>query len=261
MGLVFSPDDIARYDRHYAQGFLLGDTVLVSVVFQTTAEVVQRLLPPPLEPASTPTGYAYVAEFHRTNFGVAYNEAALFLSAQHNGEVGWYCLSMPVTDDMALIHGREIYGFPKKLADTIRVTRSGNAVNGVCIRKGIPIIEITATLTGPATPDDAAPPTPFYLFKHFPNPNMRVGSFDYPPRLIKFRYKSKTGTVKVGKGELTLTLSRHDPLYEIPVEAVLSARYVEGLEIQMRPGEVVAEVDPATFQPYAFSTVDSGVVL
>jgi acetoacetate decarboxylase len=222
---------------------------------------VQRLLPPPLEPAPTPTGYAYVAEFHRTNFGVTYNEAALCLFAQHHGEVGRYCLSMPVTDDMALIVGREIWGFPKKLAETIRVTRNGNTVTGVCIRKGIPIIEITATLTGPATPDDTVPPTPIYLFKHFPNPNIRVGSFDYPPRLIKQTNVTKADTIEVGDGELTLTPSRHDPLHEIPVEAVLSAQYVEGGNIQMGPGEVVAEVDPATFQPYAFNKMDFGNVL
>jgi acetoacetate decarboxylase len=220
-----------------------------------------------------------VAEIHRTNFGVTYNEAALCLFAQHNGEVGRYCLSMPVTDDMALISGREIYGVPKKLAETIRVTRSGNTVTGVCVRKGIPIIGITVNLTRPATPDDAAPATPFYLFKYFPNPDIQVGSFDYPPRLIKYRMevahaqvlddavhhgagaRVRGGRVEVGDGELTLTASRHDPLHEIPVEAVLSARYVEGFSVRMGPGAVVAEVDPATFQPYAFNKMDFGSVL
>jgi acetoacetate decarboxylase len=43
----------------------------------------------------TPTGTAYVAEFHTPNFGPPYNEAALLLTAQYNGEVGSYCLAMP----------------------------------------------------------------------------------------------------------------------------------------------------------------------
>jgi acetoacetate decarboxylase len=81
---------------------------------------------------------------------------------------------MPVTRDNAMWGGREIYGFPKKLAETIQVTRKGKTVTGTCIRRGTP----------------------------------------------------ETGT-----GTLTLAPSKLDPLHEIPIQEVLMAGYVTGMQI------------------------------
>jgi acetoacetate decarboxylase len=60
---------------------------------------------------------------------VTYLESALFLQAEFNGEIGDYCLSMPVTNDMALILGREIFGYPKKIGQ-IGFNRRGQDVEG-----------------------------------------------------------------------------------------------------------------------------------
>jgi acetoacetate decarboxylase len=223
---------------------------MVMAMFRTKAEVVKKVLPPPLEPDPASMGLAYVAEFHRPSLGVPYNEAALFLSAQYKGEVGSYCLSMPVTSDMALIGGREIFGFPKKIAETIQVRREGNKAIGVCIRKGIPIIEIKVNLTGTADPEAIPPAAPNYLFKYFQDP--RLDRFDYNPRLVKQQNQIDWGKVELGEGELTLAKSKYDPIYEIPIEEVLMAGYTKEMEIRMQPGEVVAEVDPIKFRPYSF---------
>jgi len=254
MGLVRSSDEISLREKHFSKGFVLGDAVMVMAMFRTRAEVVKRVLPPPLEPDPASIGSAYVAEFHRTNFGVTYNEAALFISAQYKGELGNYCLSMPVTNDMALIGGREVYGFPKKIAETIRVKREGSKVTGVCIRKGIPIIKIKVNLTGPGEPEAFPPIGPNYLFKYFEDP--RLGTFDYNPRLVRQYNEIDWGKVELGEGEIALGKSRYDPIYEIPVEEVLIAGYTKGMEIRMQPGEVVAEVDPMKFRPYSFIKYD-----
>jgi acetoacetate decarboxylase len=248
--LVRSLDEISSRAKHFSKGFVLGDAVMVMVMFRTKADVVKKVLPQPLEPDPASTGTAYVAEFHRTNFGVTYNEAALSVSAQYKGEVGNYCLSMPVTNDMALIGGREVYGFPKKIAETIHVKREGNKVAGVCIRKGISIIEIKVNLTGPAEPGTLLPTVPNYLFKHFQDP--RLDRFDYNPRLVKQYNQIDWGKVELGEGKLALAKSKYDPIHEIPVEEVLMAGYTEGMEIRMQPGEIVAETDPTKFTPYSF---------
>ena len=254
MGLVRLLDDVSAREKEFSKGFKLGDTVMTMVMFRTKAEAVKRVLPPPLEPDSMSIGTAYVAEFHRTNFGVTYNEAALFISAQHKGEVGSYCLSMPVTNDMAMIGGREVYGFPKKIAEKITVERKGNKVTGVCVRKGIPIITINVDLAGPADPDDIPSQGPNYLFKYFEAP--RLGAFDYNPRLVKQYNKIDWRRPELGKGELRLAKSKYDPIHEIPIEEILIAGYTEGMEIRMLPGEVVADVDPVKFRPYSFLKID-----
>lgn len=257
MGLVHSLDEISALEKRFLAGYILGDAVMITAAFRTKTEVVRRVLPPPLEPTPQPLGHAYVAEFHRTNFGVTYNEAALFIQAQYKGEVGDYCLALPVTNDMALIGGREEYGYPKKIAETIRVQREGNQASGICIRKGIPIIEIKANLIGPPPPQAVSTPRPKFLFKHFRDPSWtKSGKFDYNPRLVKQFNEILSGKVEVGKGELTLADSKYDPISEIPVEEVLMASYVEGMEVRMLPGEVVAEVDPVKFMPYSFIKED-----
>jgi len=254
MGLVRSLDEISRWAENLSNGYVLGDAVMAMALFRTRADVVKRVLPPPLEPDPDSTGMAYVAEFHRTNFGVTYNEAALFISAQYKGEPGNYCLSMPVTNDMALIGGREVYGFPKKIAENISVERKENKVTGVCIRKGIPLITIKVNLTGPVEPEALPPAKPNYLFKYFQDPGL--STFDYKPRLVKQHNKIDWGKVELGEGELTLAKSEHDPIYEIPIEEVLMAGYTKGLEIRMQPGQVLAEVNPIEFMPYSFIKSD-----
>lgn len=256
MGLVRSLDEILRRKKHFSEGYKLGEGVMVMVTFRTKAEVVERVLPPPLEPALQSIGLAYVIEFHRTNFGVTYGEGGLYVSAQHKGEVGKYCLSMPVTNDMALIWGREIYGYPKKIAEVISVNRDGNKVTGVCIRKKISIIKIKLKLVETIETETILQPTPNYLFKYFWNPEGRLGTFDYTPRLIKQRNKIDWGKVTLGEGELTFAESIYDPLYEIPVEEVLTAYYAKGIETRMQPGEIIAEVDPEKFLPYSFIKYD-----
>lgn len=157
---------------------------------------------------------------------------------------------MPVTNDMGMVRGRESSGFPKKIAETIRVERTGNKATGICMRRGIPIIEMKVNLTGPAEPEAFPPLRPNYLFKHFMDPS--GDKFDYNPRLVRQFSEIDWGKAELGEGELTLAKSEYDPIYEIPVEEVMIAGYTEGMEIRMQRGEVIAEVDPLKFMPYAF---------
>jgi acetoacetate decarboxylase len=252
MGLVRSDAELAQLRKHFANGYLLGDTTMVMAMFRTDPKVLQRLLPPPLEPAPMPTGTVYVAEFHTTNFGPPYNEAALFLAAQYKGEVGNYCLAMPVTRDHAIWGGRETYGFPKKIAETIQVTRKGNTATGTCIRRGTPIITLTVQLSGPFT--GTLPNTPNYLIKAFPSAT--GDGFDAPPLLIRQPNAITWGTPETGTGTLTLAPSKLDPLSDIPILEVLMAGYTTGMQILMKPGTILTHVNPKQYLRYSYINTD-----
>ena len=120
---------------------------MLTVYFETKTEILAHLLPPPLKPAADPIGIVFVANYPKTNFGVSYLESALFLTAEHDGDEGIYCLSMPVTNDMAMIGGREIFGYPKKIGK-IYFAREGNHARGWTERHGTRFLEIKAKLTG-----------------------------------------------------------------------------------------------------------------
>ena len=111
MGFVKTMEEIAA--RHRETGDFY-DAEVLTVFFETNPKVAERFIPPPLSLGPLPIGAVFVANYPKTNFSVSYLESALFLMVTHNGEDGVYCLSMPVDNDMALILGRETFGYPKK---------------------------------------------------------------------------------------------------------------------------------------------------
>ena len=238
------------------------DAEMLVTYWETKPEIVKRLLPPPLKPASQPIAYAFVANYPKTNFGVSYKEAALFLAAEFNGEEGGYCLAMPVTNDMALVAGREVFGYPKKMAN-IHINVEKRNAEGWAERLETKFFEVKARLNGRLNAPDAmqlfterigtgtSPEiiTVTYNYKHFPAPE--GNGFDYHPRLIREEVVFRPKELKLGSAEIILKSSDSDPWAEVEVKRILGSVFLKGNN-SMRKGSVVAEVEPAEFQPYAF---------
>lgn len=252
MNLVRNQEEVLKRNKKFTNGFLLGDTNMVIAIFKTDPELVKQILPPPLKPAPEPLGSAYVAEFQTTNFGIKYNEAAVLIQAQYQGEIGNYCLAMPVDNDIAMMAGREVYGFPKKIADSITLTRQGNQVTGTCIRHGIPMIEINANIQTPFPEKFTS--SPYFLLKAFPSLN-GLG-VDEHPRLLRLLNKVDYGPIEMGPGTLKLNKSAKDPLYEIPVNEVTTAAYTTQTNIWLQPATVLTELKPEDCIPYFFTKYD-----
>jgi len=144
MGFVKTFEQIMAGARATADFY---DAEMLTVFWETKPEIVARLVPAPLEPAALPIAMAFVAWYPATNFEAVYRETALFIRVKYQGEEGSYCLAMPVTSDMAMAGGREVFGFPKKMAD-IHYSIDGDAVHGWTERRGVRFMEIRASLTG-----------------------------------------------------------------------------------------------------------------
>ena len=258
MGFVKSLEAIVASNRETADFY---DAEMLVVVWETKPDIVARLLPPPLKPTARPIALAFVANYPSTNFDVIYKESALFLRAEFEGQEGGYCLSMPVTNDIAMAGGREIYGFPKKIGD-IELKREGDALVGWTERRGIRFMEIRARMTGKLNAEDAqevvlggdvnpdgSSESVSYLFKHFPAPE-GLG-FDYNPRLVKQVTTMRPKEVQFGEAEVLLQPSEYDPWAEVEIVRVLGAVRTVG-DNSMKSGAVVAEADPMQFAPFAF---------
>jgi acetoacetate decarboxylase len=254
MGFVKSPEELDKLARDRAEFY---DAEMLVVMWETKPEIVRRLLPPPLEPASRPIATAFLAHYPKTDFGPSYYEGALFLRATFGGVDGGYCLAMPVTGDLAMAAGREHMGYPKKLA-SISFKRSGDIVEGHLERHGVRFFRLRARLTGKANTEEfqnivlsetSDKGTVTYNFKHFLAPDW-IG-FDYNPRLVRERTILRPGVAEWGEAEVTLEHSDHDPWSEVEIVRVLGSVYTVGHNT-MLPAEVVAETDAATFAPYAF---------
>ncbi|MHA1688289.1 MAG: acetoacetate decarboxylase family protein [Promethearchaeota archaeon] len=184
MSFVKTPEEIEQKFKIESADFY--DAEMLVIYWETKEEIVKRLLPSPLKPAKHSVASAFVANYPRTNFGVSYKEAALFIFAEYEGIVGMYCLSIPVDNDIALILGKEIFGYPKKFA-TMYLKKEGDDVEGWFERHGIRIFEERAKLTNkPNTPD---------ALKIL----MELGSnnFDYKPRLMREEITMEPSVIKI----------------------------------------------------------------
>ena len=239
------------------------DAEMLWLVWETTSEAVAMLLPPPLKPASKPIAVAFLADYPSTNFSVPYKESALLIRASYKGSEGYYCLSMPVTNDMAMAGGREGWGYPKKMAN-IAFSRHGDSVEGFTERHGIKFMQVTAKLTNKVNNENAAldellalginPDGEFsdrsFLFKHSPSP-AADGIFDYPPLLVEGFTRMRPKTFVWAETEIEITPSKYDPWGEVPVERMLGGFYCVG-DNSMLHGRVLQKVNALEFMPYAF---------
>jgi acetoacetate decarboxylase len=259
MSFVKTYEEILEHTKESTDFY---DAEMLTLVWETTPEVIEKLLPPPLKPASMSGVVAFLANYPSTNFSLPYLESALFVSASYEGQEGFYCLSMPVTNDMGMAGGRERFGYPKKMAN-IAFQREGDTIEGWTERHGIRFMKVKANLTGKINDQSAMdellrfglnPAGEYsylaYTFKHSPSP-VAGEAFDYPPRLVRGETVFRPKKFVFAEVEIEVTPSEFDPWHEVPVQRMLGGFYSVG-DNSMLKGKVVAEVDPIEFAPYAF---------
>lgn len=253
MGFVRTKEEMDNYYSLAVRQF--PGAQMIGLLYETDPVVIARLLPPPLEPAAEPWALCYISNFPDTNLGPGYRECAIFIRCQYKGEVGNYCLSMPLDGgDDRIFNGRDIYGFPKKTG-TIQLSREGDVAQGWAERHGIRFVTMKANLMT-KMPQPPMKTGPNFLFKFMPRADLKPG-FDGPVLLVKQRTEIEYLCFEMGSGEIHFEHSPHDPWSEIVCKNVIGAYYFTGNTV-MQPGEVVGEADPEAFQPYAFSRTDWG---
>lgn len=249
MGWVKTKEELDKYFKLRVREFI--GAKMLGVMIETRPELIKSLLPPPLEPAKEPQALIFIAEYPQTNLGPGYSEAALFIRCQYQDEEGNYCLSMPVDAEARMHNGRNIYGFPKKMA-IIHLERKDQEIFGWAERGGIRFVEIKAELSG--TLPELPKLGPTFLFKAMPAVDITPG-FDGPVFLIRQQTEIEMKKLEIGSAEVILRESKHDPWAEIKVEKVIVAYYLVSNN-RMQPGKVVAEVDPEAYLPHSFVNTD-----
>ncbi|MFC5719405.1 acetoacetate decarboxylase family protein [Streptomyces gamaensis] len=87
--------------------------------FAATIEVdpatMRRWLPPGIRLAAPARAELFTAYFPHCTYGSVYHEAGLFVHVKTLRGTGVHCPWMILDDDVALILGRELLGYPKKL--------------------------------------------------------------------------------------------------------------------------------------------------
>jgi acetoacetate decarboxylase len=192
--------------------------------YRTDIEALRRVVPEPLEVVEPMVNYEFIRMPDSTGFG-DYTESGQVIPVRYQGETGSYTHQMFLNDHPPIAGGREIWGFPKKLAEP-RLAVETDTLVGTLNYGSVRIA--TATMGYKHRALDIAAETkamggPNFLLKVIPH-------VDGGPRVCELvRYHLEEVTVKgAWTAPASLQLSPHAlaPIAELPVLEILSAKHL-----------------------------------
>jgi acetoacetate decarboxylase len=83
--------------------------------YRTDPEALRRLVPEPLELTEPVVNYEFIRMPDSTGFG-DYTESGQVIPVSYQGQAGGFIHQMFLNDHPPIAGGRELWGFPKKLA-------------------------------------------------------------------------------------------------------------------------------------------------
>lgn len=135
------------------KGLVMDEMEGIWLAWETYPEAVQALLPPVLGFAA-PVIMTYIVKAN-TEFGGAYNEAALMVLCHHEGKPGAYLQSIllegPAAPQAAFL-GREMAGMPKKICDSISLSEEDGRAHARIVKSGSLVLECDVELGEYNTP-------------------------------------------------------------------------------------------------------------
>lgn len=182
-------------DAHY----LIAD-------FEIDGEAARRWLPSSLKLDEPARASIFLAYFPNNTFRSVYREAGLFLHVRHWGMPAIFSPWMIVDDDVALILGRELFGYPKKLGE-ISWSLEGDAIEGVAQRRGTELVRMKGKL-GEVLRD----PPPML---GRPHRNVRSQLGFALPRIVAFKPREEIIEARSVDLDVRIGGSERDPLSDL----------------------------------------------
>lgn len=87
----------------------------IIIQYRTDREALEAVVPEPLEISEPVVNFEFIRMPDSTGFG-DYTECGQVIPVRHQGRAGGYVHAMYLNDEAPIAGGREIWGFPKKLA-------------------------------------------------------------------------------------------------------------------------------------------------
>lgn len=206
------------------------------ITYRTDMEALRKVVPEPLRATDPIVKYEFIRMPDSTGFG-DYTESGQVIPVTFEGRSGGYVHAMYLNDDSPIAGGREIWGFPKKLAEpSLRVEKDTLVgtldVGSIQVASGTMgykhrLLDSQKVLGSMLTPS--------FLLKIIPH-------VDCTPRICELvEYSLEDVTIKgawEGPGGLELHAHALAPVAELPVREVLSAVHIVA-DLTLGLGKVV----------------------
>ena len=233
---------IPLMDPAYPRGpYKFFNREFVVIIYRTDADALREVVPEPLEVASDTVAYEFIRMPDSTGFG-DYTETGQVIPVRFRREdgivqEGGYTHAMYLDDNAPIAGGREIWGFPKKLASP-RMSHESETV--VCTLHYGSALCVSATMGYKHHEIDRAS-----VLKALARPNFMIKIIphvDCTPRICELvRYHFEDVTLKgAWSGPAAIELFEHTmcDVARLPVREVVSAsHYITDLTLGL--GEVV----------------------
>ncbi len=171
----------------------------------------------------------------------AYQEGGIVVPCSYGDVTGAHVLYEQVSTDDSLCVGREIWGYPKKLADVAWAEAADGSIDASVTRRGHRLI--TMSFTPGDAPFEKPAMHPRLQVKRFPR--VDGNGFDMNQIITNelsgaVLHEHRTGTCAVELGGW-----EQDPLHELPVAEVIGAEFVVGDFVLGTGSVLVEDVDAA----------------
>lgn len=190
----------------FAARWLYEDAHYLAVDVTFDRDAVRRWVPWPLRLPRVATGTLFTAWFPRTAFGSVYREAGLLVDVARGLAGRRHAVFSPwmiVDDDVALVAGRELLGYPKKIG-AIEFDITGDRIEATASRRGTSLVRMSGTL-GPVL---ASPPPMLGR----PHRNVRASLGIAAPKLVAFTPEEHVREARVATLAVEVGGSARDPL-------------------------------------------------
>jgi acetoacetate decarboxylase len=194
------------------------------ITYRTDPDVLKAVIPAPLEFTEPLVKYEFIRMPDSTGFG-DYTETGQVIPVRYQGATGGYVQAMFLDDEAPIAGGRELWGFPKKLASP-KLSVETDTLLGVLQYGPVQVAVATMGYKHRAldpSPILAALSAPSFLLKIIPH-------VDGTPRVCELvRYVCEDVTVKgAWTGPAALELFHHAlaPVAALPVLEVVSGVHI-----------------------------------
>ena len=207
----------------------------IAVAFETDGDAAAAIVPEGLTVPSPAIAAVSVLTYPCSTLGT-YNEAILSLAVLRSGEPGLYIAHILVDNDQAMTAGREIWGFPKKLAH-ITLARRGEGIVGTVERPfGNRLCTVVVQPESPAAPGPVLPALSLRVI-----PSHRDDGAPDRAELVETRTTQTVHDEFTGRGSLGFgCISGIDPWSILPVNRLVSATW-RRYDMVLPLGKVVRE--------------------
>lgn len=207
----------------------------ISVFCKCSPEGIRKLLPSVLKPTSDIVE-VFILKNHDIDGLKPYSEGGVVIPCEFNGISGGHVAFEWVTTDDALCAGREIWGFPKKIAD-VDFNYNEEYVSGKVSRDGKLLFDIKFNFE--KIEINIPKLQPRLIVKRILSPGDDRLSIDQV--ICNEVENSKFSTMETGSAKLNIHKSKEDPIYLLGPFSILGATYSRG-EFTLTYGKVVEDL-------------------